>query len=102
MIGWGAEDNEFFYRFPQYTRLPQNLGHLTHPRRVNTNPKNTALNRDIWYNHRTDKNDDGYNETTFHLISSDINENFTYIKVNKISVIDSFKFKTILERHFKV
>jgi len=101
MVGWGAEDNEFFYRFPQYTRLPQNLGHLTHPRRVNANPKNTELNRDIWYNHRTNKNDDGYNETTYHLIASENKGNLTYIKVDNISVIENFKFNTLLMRHFK-
>jgi len=100
MIGWGAEDNEFFYRFKDYVRIPQNLGHLTHPRRVNTNPRNTELNRDIWYNHRTNKNDDGFNETTFNLISSSRNENVLYLKVDKISVIEGFKFKELLGRHF--
>jgi len=101
MIGWGAEDNEFFHRFSEYIRVPQNLGHLTHPRRVNTNPKNTALNRDVWYNHRTNKDDDGFRETTFHLISSKVEENVTYLKVDAISVVDGFKFKSLLERHFK-
>lgn len=100
MIGWGAEDNELFYRFPSYMRLPQNLGHLTHPKRANSNPKHTAINRKIWYNHLTDKRFDGYNETVFTEVEKQISDRLT-IRVNNITVPKNFKFMSLLNEHYQ-
>ena len=103
-IGWGVEDIIFSDRLKKgYMRIPQNLGHLQHPRRINLNPNDTAINRDIYYRNKKHKfiieNEDGYKQTIFDEISNDKNENYTIIKVNNITVVEGYKYINELKRH---
>lgn len=101
-IGWGYEDNEYATRF-EYIRIPQNLGHLTHPRRQNNNIKNTTLNLEFLNTNKNRNNlNDGYNQTKFNLIKKEIKNNVIYLYVNKISVIEDFKYKDLLEKHYAI
>lgn len=100
MIGWGAEDNELFYRFPSYTRLPQNLGHLTHPKRANKEPQHTFINRKIWHGHLTNKQLDGYSETVYHEIAKAKTNGVLFVKVDKITVPSDFKLMNLLKMHY--
>lgn len=103
-VGWGYEDNAYSLRF-EYIRVPQNLGHITHPLRngnngskllySNVNLYKTAQNRDSKL--------DGYEQTTFNIESKEIIlEDVKYIKVNEISVIDGFVYKDILDKQYQL
>lgn len=103
-IGWGNEDWEFMRRFNnQYIRIPQNLGHLTHPWRANLNPKNTELNRKLFreFSNR-DFTKDGIKQTTYNLISDEMHDTHRTIKVSGISTTPGFEYQSIIEEHFKL
>lgn len=100
-IGWGAEDIDFMKRFNNdYIRVPQNLGHLQHPRRVNLNPKNSNYNQELVKNfNKRNFLEDGINQTTFNLISEEQTAYYKLIKVNNISVVDNYKYIRELKKH---
>lgn len=104
-VGWGCEDIDFIERFNgKFTRLPQNLGHLQHPKRENKNPLNTALNREFYFDKKKHPRDilkDGIKQTTFNLVSEKfITDDVKWIKVNNISVCNDFAYDALLEKHF--
>ena len=99
-MGWGAEDAEFFERFNDYIRLPQNLGHLIHPSRADANNYHTKVNRDIYYHHKHNKLDDGLKQTRFNLVEKVEKNNCIFIKVNNINVDENFAYKELLNKHF--
>lgn len=103
-IGWGAEDIDFMKRFNnEYVRVPQNLGHIQHPRRLNVNPKNSELNQQLVNDFKNrDYLKDGVKQTTFNLISEEQKNNYKLIKVNRISTLDDFEYKAILEKHYSI
>ena len=103
-IGWGAEDIDFMKRFNNnYLRVPQNLGHIQHPRRLNVNPKNSDYNQELVRNFKS-RNflEDGINQTTFNLISEEQTNDYKLIKVSDISTMNNFKYKNFLEKHYKM
>ena len=100
-IGWGSEDNEFADR-TEHIRIPQNLGHLTHPKRLDLFPKNRVYNWELYKAKNRKKETDGYSQTTFKLIDQKQNDNVITIKVNDISVSDDFLYKEILKKQYKL
>ena len=101
-IGWGAEDNEISCRLcnnnvmrPQVRRLHNTIGHISHPKR-----SNTALveqNRKRLYG-RANRliDDDGIKQMSYSITKEEIINGVTYVYVNNIGVIDSFKYKHLL------
>ena len=102
-VGWGFEDNTYALRF-KYERVPQNLGHISHPHRVYNNPRNHDYNYELYQNAATrDPKLDGYAQTTFNIVSEEtILGDVKLIKVNNISVCDGFAYKDILDRQYKI
>lgn len=102
-VGWGFEDNVYSLRF-NYIRVPQNLGHITHPIRVYNNRKNHDYNYELYQNaNLRDSKLDGYEQTTFKIVSEEtIQQDVKRIKVNEISVCDGFVYKDILEKQYKL
>ncbi len=102
-VGWGYEDNEYSSRF-DYVRVPQNLGHITHPTHINNNVLNTQLNERLAKTNKTrDSKLDGYAQTTFNIVSEEtIMDGVKLIKVNNISVCDNFAYKNILDEQYKL
>lgn len=102
-IGWGAEDKDFITRFSRYVRIPQNLGHLQHPKRINTNPVNTRINHSYLQSAASRSCLlDGAKQTTYRLVSEHRDGNVLYISVDSISVVDSFKYVDLLSKHYQV
>lgn len=100
-VGWGFEDNAYATRF-EYVRIPQNLGHITHPRRLNNDPKNKKLNLDYYHTEtQRDKFKDGYAQTLFNVLDDKVINDVRYIKVNNITVPKDFAYMNLLEKHFK-
>lgn len=99
-IGWGYEDNFYSNRF-SYIRIPQNLGHITHPTNQKTHLKNILFNKEIKEKHIKEINPkmDGYLQTTYTLVSDKIVNTVRYIKVKNISVIDEFQYKSFIKKH---
>lgn len=100
--GWGCEDNEISCRLcgdnstkPTLKHLEQELGHITHPKRLNQNIFEKNRNR---FFSRKNRNiaDDGINQTVYDLISTSTSENVTYINVRNIRVCNDFKYKNLL------
>lgn len=100
--GWGCEDNEISCRLcgdnstnPTLKHLKQELGHITHPKRLNQNIFEKNRNR---FFSRKNRNiaDDGINQTVYDLISTSTSENVTYINVRNIRVCNDFKYKNLL------
>ena len=102
-VGWGFEDNTYALRF-NYVRVPQNLGHISHPHRVFNNPKNHDYNYELYQNAQTrDSKLDGYEQTTFNLVSEEIiQDDVKLIKVNEISVCEGFAYKDILDKQYSL
>ena len=102
-VGWGFEDNAYSLRF-DYVRVPQNLGHITHPIRNWTYKKNRAYNLELWKSaHTRDKMEDGIKQTTFDLVSEEyIEDCVKLIKVNNISVCDGFKYQKELNKNYEL
>ena len=102
-VGWGYEDNEYSSRF-NYVRVPQNLGHITHPTHINNNVLNTQLNERLSKTNKTrDSKLDGYAQTTFNIVSEEIiMDDVKLIKVNNISVCDGFAYKDILDKQYSL
>ena len=102
-MGWGYEDNEYSSRF-NYVRVPQNLGHITHPTHINNNVLNTQLNERLSKTNKTrDSKLDGYAQTTFNIVSEEIiMDDVKLIKVNNISVCDGFAYKDILDKQYSL
>ena len=101
-VGWGCEDIDFMKRFGNhYIRVPQNLGHIQHPRRVNKDEKNSNLNK-VYLEQFNKRNfmEDGFYQTTYNLISKEDCNGFTLIKVNNVSVCENFVYKSLLDKHF--
>lgn len=101
-IGWGAEDKDFITRFDKYIRIPQNLGHLQHPKRNNANPMNTRINHD--YLKSASARScllDGVKQTTFRLVDERRVGNVLYVSVDSISVVDNFAYLDLLSKHFR-
>lgn len=100
-VGWGFEDNAYATRF-KYVRVPQNLGHITHPRRLNNDPKNKQLNLEYYHTEtQRDKFKDGYAQTLFNVVSDETHNSVRYIKINNITVPNDFAYMSLLEKHFK-
>lgn len=102
-VGWGFEDNAYSLRF-EYVRVPQNLGHISHPRRVYSNPKNHDYNYELYQSaNERDAKLDGYAQTTYNLVSSNIVQgDVTVIRVNSIGVCKDFAYKDILEKQYSL
>lgn len=99
-VGWGAEDNAYASRF-EYIRVPQNIGHITHPIRNYQYPKNREYNLELWKTEtQRDKMLDGFKQTTYHEVSQERNGNVLTIKVDEISVCDGFAYQNLLNRHY--
>lgn len=102
-FGWGYEDNAYGTRF-EYIRIPQNLGHITHPI---TNRFDFSLNREFnkalaQTETTRNKMDDGYLQTTYELISDKIENNIRYIKVDNINVVNGFKYLNIFNKQLEL
>lgn len=94
--GWGYEDNDWASRI-DYVRVPQDLGHITHPKRDNANPAQTERNRRKFETRMCRDNMlDGYLQTTFDYVDITESDNVTTIRVKDISVVDDFKYKDLL------
>jgi len=102
-VGWGFEDNTYALRF-DYVRVPQNLGHISHPHRVFNNPRNHDYNYELYQNAKTrDAKLDGYNQTTYNLVSEEkLDDETKLIKVNEISVCDGFAYQEILDKQYRL
>ena len=102
-VGWGAEDRDFIGRFKKYIRVPQNLGHIEHPRRVNTNPFNTDLNHTYLKTASTrDIMLDGMKQTRWTEDRITRDGNILNIYVSSITVCDSFAYNGLLEKHYSM
>ena len=102
-IGWGCEDIDFIERFTKYIRVPQNLGHLQHPKRANINEKNTNLNRQFYFDkkkHPRNIKEDGFFQTDYYLVDEIRDNNIITIKVENITVKDNYKYLNLLNKHF--
>lgn len=102
-VGWGCEDNEMSCRLcgnndlsVKLKRIPQELGHITHPRRVVSKIYRDNLNI---FKSRRNRNvaDDGLEQTKYDLISKRQEDNVTYIDVKNIRVDDNFKYKALIK-----
>lgn len=102
-VGWGFEDNAYALRF-EYVRVPQNLGHISHPHRVYNNPRNHDYNYELYQTAlNRDANLDGYKQTTFNLVSDEsLHDGVRLIKVNQIYVCDGFSYKDILDKQYQI
>lgn len=101
-IGWGYEDNAYSTRF-SWVRIPQNLGHLTHPIRQNLFSKNREYNKQLMKNEKQrNKLLDGYKQTIFSLVEDKMINSVRYIKVNNITVTEDFIYKNILNNQYKL
>lgn len=100
-VGYGFEDIEYAKRL-DFMRVPQNLGHITHPSHRNVLPRNLEYNKYIVNNlsKNIDPKYDGYSETTFNIVSDEMVDDVRFIKVKDISVIPSFKYNDILKTHY--
>jgi hypothetical protein len=102
-IGWGAEDRDFISRFENYIRVPQNLGHLTHPKRINTNIRNTELNHEFLKTAPArNKLLDGMKQTRWTEDSVSRDGNILNVHVSSITVCDSFTYNELLEKHYSI
>lgn len=102
-IGWGAEDRDFISRFDKYIRVPQNLGHLTHPRRTNTNVHNTELNHEFLKTAgNRNKMLDGMKQTRWTEDAVERDGNILYVHVSSITVCNSFAYDKLLEQHYSI
>ena len=97
-FGWGYEDNAYGTRF-EYVRIPQNLGHITHPISNRFDyPLNREYNKAFAKTETTrNKMEDGYLQTTFEVVSDETKNDVRYIKVDNIWVCKNFKYMDILE-----
>lgn len=104
--GWGAEDDEYRARvvnlYGKWNKVPVTLGHIWHPSRMNKNKYNTELNYEFLANrNKFDYHDDGINQTTCNVVDKRVDGNTTWLKVNRISVTDTFRYKDELARHYR-
>lgn len=102
-VGWGFEDNAYSKRF-KYLRIPNNLGHITHPIRNYIYSKNREYNMHL-LNTVNARNSilDGYHQTRYNVVSDNtLNGNVRVIKVNHITVCDNFKYIDELNHHYKL
>lgn len=102
-VGWGFEDNAYSLRF-EYVRVPQNLGHISHPRRVYNNPKNHDYNYALYQSaNERDAKLDGCEQTTYDIVSNDIMQgDVNVIRVNNIGVCSDFVYKDILDKQYSL
>lgn len=102
-IGWGYEDNFYSRRF-DYVRVPQNLGHITHPTNQRTNLKNILWNKEINEKHykKIDKFKDGYMQTRYTLINKHKENSILYVDVANITVPENFEYKSYISKHFEL
>lgn len=102
-VGWGFEDNAYSHRF-DYVRVPQNLGHITHPIRNYQYPKNRAYNLALCNTcDSRDNMKDGFKQTTFNCLSDEyIDDCVRLIKVNNISVTSDFAYMDLLNKHYRI
>ena len=99
-VGWGAEDNAYAKRF-EYVRVPQNIGHITHPIRNYQYPKNREYNLELWQTETTrNKMLDGFKQTTYNEVSQEQDGNVLTVKVDSISVCDNFAYQDLLNKHY--
>lgn len=100
-IGWGAEDQDFISRFKSYLRVPQNLGHITHPRRLNTNQYNTRLNHEYLKTaHTRNKMLDGIRQTRWVTENEERDGNILNVYVSNITVAEDFVYENLLSKHY--
>lgn len=102
-IGWGCEDIDFIGRFSRYVRIPQSLGHLSHPKRENLNKLNTELNREFFYANKCNPRDirkDGLSNTAYTLLEENRDGNVLYVQVENITVKDNYAYEALLSKHF--
>ena len=102
-IGYGGEDKLYATRF-SYIRVPQNLGHITHPSHRNMNPKNLEYNIELatQYVNKIDKTKDGFAQTTFNENENVVINGVRYIKVSNISVTPDYYYTNLLDKHYKL
>lgn len=100
-VGYGAEDIEYARRL-KFMRVPQNLGHITHPSHRNNFPKNLEYNRKIAdsISKKIDPKLDGFEQTQFRIISDNNDNGYRIIKVTDITVTPDYKYKDILKVHY--
>ena len=102
-VGWGFEDNAYSKRF-NYIRVPNNLGHITHPIRNYTYTKNREYNLHLL--NTVDERDaslDGYIQTRYKVVSDEkISSNVRLIKVNNITVCDNYAYMNELNYHYRL
>ena len=101
-VGYGFEDIEYAKRL-KFIRVPQNLGHITHPSHRNIFPKNLEYNRKIMneFSKKIDPALDGMSQTTFKITSDLVKDNVRFVKVTDISVTENYKYRDILEAHYR-
>ena len=98
-IGWGCEDNIFDYKI-KFKRYTHTLGHITHPRRNCDTEKLLAFNKEIFSKYKKNQIDskfDGFNQTTFNLISIENGTEVTKIHVNNIGVSYDYRYKKLFD-----
>lgn len=102
-VGWGFEDNAYSKRF-NYLRIPNNLGHITHPIRNYKYAKNREYNLHLLNTiHNRDASLDGYNQTRYNIISDNtVTNNVRLIKVDRITVCDNFTYMKELKHHYRL
>lgn len=100
-VGWGFEDNAYSMRF-DYFRVPQDLGHITHPIRNYAYSKNREYNMELWNTVSSrDSKLDGIQQTTFNLVSDEAEcDGIRRICVNRVSVCDGFAYLDLLKKHY--
>ena len=102
-VGWGFEDNAYSLRF-DYFRVPQDLGHITHPIRNYAYPKNREYNMELWKTAgNRDAKLDGIKQTTYNIISDNVSDDgVRFIQVNGITVCDGFVYMNELNKHYSL
>ena len=101
-VGWGFEDNEYSLRF-KCERVPQNLGHLTHPRRMYLYKKNRDFNLELYHSAKQrDFSLDGYQQTVYKELSQTSHGQVKYITVSDITVTNHFKYKDLLDTQWQL
>lgn len=100
-IGWGFEDNAYSLRF-NYLRVPNTMGHITHPIRNYQFPKNREYNMQLLQTAATrDAAEDGMRQTQFSVTDETVcNKTTRIIKVTNITVPENFKYKRELQHHY--
>lgn len=104
--GWGAEDDEYKNRvvkiFNEWVKIPNLLGHIQHPKRINKNPKNTELNY-IFLSQSNTFNylEDGLLQTKYEEEKIIKTNNVTEIFVKNVSVSNDFKYKLEYNKHYE-